>query len=82
MEMDLYGQVISKFVERIRKLNIDAVAGVESRGFWFGPAIAQQLNVPFAPIRKHVSFHERPIPILMIWNTVQQRLKFKKILYL
>ena len=52
MDMDLYGQVISIFAERIRKLNIDAIAGVESRGFWFGPAIAQQLNVPFVPIRK------------------------------
>jgi adenine phosphoribosyltransferase len=52
MDMDLYGQVISTFTERIRKLNIDAIAGVESRGFWFGPAIAQQLNVPFVPIRK------------------------------
>ena len=52
MDMDLYGQVISTFAERIRKLNIDAIAGVESRGFWFGPAIAQQLNLPFVPIRK------------------------------
>ena len=52
MDMDLYGQVISSFTERIRKLNIDAIAGVESRGFWFGPAIAKQLNVPFVPIRK------------------------------
>ena len=53
MDMDLYGNVISTFTERIRKLNIDAIAGIESRGFWFGPAIAQQLNVPFVPIRKH-----------------------------
>ena len=53
MDMDLYGQVISTFAERISKLNVDAIAGVESRGFWFGPAIAQQLNVPFVPIRKH-----------------------------
>ncbi|GIR12718.1 MAG: hypothetical protein CM15mP23_12930 [Cryomorphaceae bacterium] len=50
--MDLYGQVISTFAERIRKLNVDTIVGVESRGFWFGPAIAQQLNVPFVPIRK------------------------------
>ena len=52
MDMDLYGQVISSFAERIRKLNVDAIAGIESRGFWFGPAIANQLNVPFVPIRK------------------------------
>ena len=52
MDMDLYGQVISTFADRIRKLNVDVIAGVESRGFWFGPAIAKQLNVPFVPIRK------------------------------
>lgn len=52
MDMDLYGLVIGAFAERIRKLNIDAIAGIESRGFWFGPAIAQQLNVTFVPIRK------------------------------
>ena len=52
LDMDLYGQVISYFAERISKLNIDAIAGVESRGFWFGPAIANKLNLPFIPIRK------------------------------
>ena len=52
LDMDLYGQVISIFVERIRELNIDAIVGVESRGFWFGPSIAHQLNIPFIPIRK------------------------------
>ncbi len=52
MDMDLYGQVISIFAKRIRELNIDAIAGVESRGFWFGPSIAHQLNIPFIPIRK------------------------------
>jgi adenine phosphoribosyltransferase len=30
----------------------DAVAGIESRGFWLGPLISQRLNVPFIPIRK------------------------------
>ena len=29
MDMDLYGQVISTFAERIRKLNVDAIAGGE-----------------------------------------------------
>ena len=52
LDMNLYGKVISIFVERIRELNIDAIVGVESRGFWFGPSIAHQLNIPFIPIRK------------------------------
>ena len=52
MDMQLYGQVITAFSKRIQDLNIDVIVGVESRGFWFGPAIAQQLNIPFIPIRK------------------------------
>jgi adenine phosphoribosyltransferase len=52
LDMDLYGQVVSAFTERIRELNIDAIVGIESRGFWFGPSIAHQLNIPFIPIRK------------------------------
>lgn len=52
MDMQLYGEVIAAFAKRIQPLNIDVIVGVESRGFWFGPAIAQQLNIPFVPIRK------------------------------
>ena len=33
-------------------MQIDVVAGIESRGFLFGLALAQALNVPFVPIRK------------------------------
>lgn len=36
----------------LKKVRIDAVACIESRGFWFGMTIAQSLNVPFVPIRK------------------------------
>ena len=31
---------------------IDLVLGVESRGFFFGLRLANDLNVPFAPVRK------------------------------
>uniref|UniRef100_A0A9J2PW58 Adenine phosphoribosyltransferase n=2 Tax=Ascaris TaxID=6251 RepID=A0A9J2PW58_ASCLU len=31
---------------------VDAIAGLEARGFLFGPQIAVALNVPFIPIRK------------------------------
>ncbi|KAM3721308.1 Adenine phosphoribosyltransferase [Dirofilaria immitis] len=33
-------------------VTIDAVAGLEARGFLFGPQIAMILKVPFVPIRK------------------------------
>jgi len=52
LDMKLYGQVIDAFADQIRELNIDAIVGIESRGFWFGPSIAHQLKIPFIPIRK------------------------------
>jgi adenine phosphoribosyltransferase len=30
----------------------DAIAAIESRGFWFGTLLAQKLGVPFIPLRK------------------------------
>lgn len=30
----------------------DAIVAIESRGFWFGPLIANKLNIPFIPARK------------------------------
>ena len=32
--------------------NIDAIAGIESRGFFWGMSVAQHLQIPFIPIRK------------------------------
>lgn len=32
--------------------NIDAIAGIESRGFFWGMSVAQHLDIPFIPVRK------------------------------
>jgi adenine phosphoribosyltransferase len=39
-------------VERYKEMKIDAVAGVEARGFIMGSIIAERLNIGFIPIRK------------------------------
>ncbi|MFM7195786.1 MAG: adenine phosphoribosyltransferase [Bacteroidota bacterium] len=39
-------------VEPLRSIKIDAVAGIEARGFLFGVSLADDLGVPFIPIRK------------------------------
>lgn len=36
-----------------REMRPDAVAAIESRGFFFGFPLAQRLEVPFVPLRKH-----------------------------
>jgi len=48
----LWSEVITHFVERYKNEKIDAVAGMEARGFIFGAALAHAMNVAFIPIRK------------------------------
>ena len=47
-----FNYVINKFCERYKNRDIDLVAGIESRGFILGGAIAHKLNKGFVPIRK------------------------------
>lgn len=49
---ELCQEIVDEFVDRAKGMHIDAVAGVESRGFLFGLMIAMKLGVPFIPVRK------------------------------
>lgn len=44
--------VIDAFTEHYLSRRIDAVVGIESRGFIFGAALAARLNTSFVPVRK------------------------------
>lgn len=48
----LCDEITKALARQLSSLKIDVVAGIESRGFLFGLALAQQLGVPFVPIRK------------------------------
>ena len=48
----LCDEVTEAFVDRISGKKIDAIVGVESRGFLFGFSLANKLNIPFVLIRK------------------------------
>ena len=48
----LSGDMIDHLVEVYKNQNIEAVAGIESRGFLFGYPLAIRLGVPFILIRK------------------------------
>ena len=45
-------EITNALKKQLSGVKIDVVAGIESRGFLFGLALAQALNVPFVPIRK------------------------------
>lgn len=45
-------EVLDSLSEKTSFLKIDAVVGVESRGFLFGFVLANKLKVPFIPVRK------------------------------
>ena len=44
--------ISNAFVDQLQGVKIDAVAGIESRGFLFGLTLATKLGVPFIPVRK------------------------------
>ncbi|XP_078430354.1 adenine phosphoribosyltransferase 1-like isoform X1 [Wolffia australiana] len=47
-----FRDTVDLFVERYKDMNISVVAGVEARGFIFGPPIALALGAKFVPLRK------------------------------
>lgn len=52
LDCNLTDEIIDSFVEELNGLDVDAVVGVESRGFLFGFLLANKLRVPFVPVRK------------------------------
>lgn len=48
----LCNDIVESFAASLGDIKIDAVAGIESRGFLFGLMLAIKLQVPFVPIRK------------------------------
>lgn len=45
-------RVVDHLAQRVEPLNVDLVAGIESRGFLIGAPLALRLGVGFVPIRK------------------------------
>lgn len=52
LDAELTRNVVDEMAKQVKPLNLNAIVGIESRGFWFGIMLANQLNIPFIPIRK------------------------------
>jgi len=61
-DKDGFHLLVDKLCEHYSGRNVDVVAGIEARGFIFGPALAYRLNAGFVPIRK---------PSKLPWKTAQ-----------
>ena len=49
---DAFKHVIDCFFERYSSRPVDAIVGIDARGFLFGAPLAQRLGKPFVPARK------------------------------
>ena len=52
LNANLVNEVVEAMANQYKNTVVDAVAGIESRGYVFGVLLAQKLNVPFIMIRK------------------------------
>lgn len=51
LDSQLTAEVVNALANSIKE-KPDAIAAIESRGFWFGTLLAQKIGVPFIPMRK------------------------------
>lgn len=47
-----FAKAASELIQLIGNKHIDTVVGIESRGYFFGPILAEKLGAGFVPIRK------------------------------
>lgn len=52
LDTALSADIAKAMAAQVSGWKVDAIVGIESRGFFFGMMLAQELNIPFIPIRK------------------------------
>ena len=52
MDFKLCNEIVDDMICNLKETTLDAVVGIESRGFLIGILIANKLNLPFIPVRK------------------------------
>ena len=49
---EAFAVLMNHLAKKYKEYNLDYIAGIDARGFIFGAALAQMLNLGFVPIRK------------------------------
>lgn len=49
---EAFHRAIKTFADRYKDYDLDAIVGLDSRGFVFGTALAYEMNLPFVMVRK------------------------------
>lgn len=52
LDQQLCSDIVDELAKQTENLNLNAIVGIESRGFFFGILLANKLQIPFIPIRK------------------------------
>ena len=52
MQKEIFEEIIDKFINEIKNKEVEYIISPEARGFWFGPVIANKLDIGFIPVRK------------------------------
>lgn len=52
LQKQVLNEITEKFVDELKNKNIDYIVAPEARGFLFGTAVANELNVGCVPVRK------------------------------
>ena len=52
LQKEIFKEITEKFVEYLKEKEVDYIVAPEARGFLFGTAVANELNVGCIPVRK------------------------------
>lgn len=52
LDYELSKDLVAEMAQQVKNWKIDKIIGVESRGFLYGMMLANELQIPFVPIRK------------------------------
>ena len=71
-----FSRSIESLVERFQSADVDAVAGIDARGFMFAAPLALRLDLPLVVIRKKGKLPFETYSQSYAWNTGRTRWRF------